>query len=111
MQSTCNYVTLFLRNTANVLAQHVSEGGFLRFVQIAIDDLPGRESEPSQKLFTGGFTTNIGPGSTPTPTRTPPRPGRPGVLGRQRGLRDARAVGNPPGNVGTATEKTTRSLK
>ena len=40
-QSTCNYVTLFLRNTQSLLSEHVSQGALLRFVQIAIDDVPG----------------------------------------------------------------------
>lgn len=111
VQSTCNYVTLFLRNTSSVLAQHVSEGGFLRFVQIAIDDLPGRESEPSQKLFTGGFTTNSGPvHSDPYPNTASPGEPRECSAGNEGYVMHG-LVGNPPGNVGTSTEKTTRSLK
>jgi ABC-type transporter Mla subunit MlaD len=41
VQTTCNYVTLFLRNTQSLLSEHVSQGTLLRFVQIAIDDVPG----------------------------------------------------------------------
>jgi virulence factor Mce-like protein len=111
VQSTCNYVTLFLRNTSSVLAQHASDGGFLRFVQIAVDDLPGRESEPSHKLFTGGFTTNSGPvHSDPYPNTASPGQTRECSAGNE-GYVLHELVGNPPGNVGTATEKTTRSLK
>jgi phospholipid/cholesterol/gamma-HCH transport system substrate-binding protein len=111
VQSTCNYVTLFLRNTSSALAQHVSGGGFLRFVQIAIDDLPGRESEPSQKLFTGGVTTNSGPvHSDPYPNTASPGEPRECSAGNE-GYVTHGLVGNPPGNLGTATEKTTRSLK
>jgi virulence factor Mce-like protein len=111
VQSTCNYVTLFLRNTSSVLAQHASEGGFLRFVQIAIDDLPGRESEPSQKLFTGGFTTNSGPvHSDPYPNTASPGETRECSAGNE-GYAAHSLVGNPPGNVGAVTEKTTRSVK
>jgi hypothetical protein len=111
VQSTCNYVTLFLRNTSSVLAQHASDGGFLRFVQIAIDDLPGRESEPSQKLFTGGVSTNSGPThSDPYPNTASPGETRECSAGNEGYVTHA-LVGNPPGNVGITTEKTTRSLK
>ena len=111
VQSTCNYVTLFLRNTSSVLAQHASDGGFLRFVQIAIDDLPGRESEPSHKLFTGGYTTNSGPThSDPYPNTASPGETRECSAGNE-GYVTHGLVGNPPGNVGTGTEKTKRSLK
>ena len=40
-QSTCNYVTLFLRNISSVLSEHVSQGTCLRLVPVTIDDLPG----------------------------------------------------------------------
>ncbi|HLI59981.1 MAG TPA: MlaD family protein [Solirubrobacteraceae bacterium] len=111
VQATCNYVTLFLRNTSSVLAQHVSNGGFLRFVQIAIDDLPGRESEPSHTLFTGGFSTNSGPvHSDPYPNTASPGETRECSAGNEGYVMHG-LVGNPPGNVGTKTEKTTRSLR
>lgn len=111
VQSTCNYVTLFLRNTSSALGQHVSNGSFLRFVQVAIDDLPGRESQPSHKLFTGGFTSHSGPvHSDPYPNTASPGQVHECSAGNE-GLVPHALVGNPPGNVGTATEKTTRKLK
>jgi virulence factor Mce-like protein len=111
VQSTCNYVTLFLRNTSNALVQHVSQGGFLRFEQVAIDDLPGRESEPSQKLFTGPFTSHAGPvHSDPYPNTASPGEVHECSAGNESFVLHT-LVGNPPGNVGTATQKTTRSVK
>ncbi len=61
-QSTCNYVTLFLRNTSSVLGDRVTQGGLLRFVQVAIDRPPGRRVRPVV--------------SSPTPDRPAPRSGR-----------------------------------
>src|SRR5262249_28862498 len=75
VQSTCNYVTLFLRNTQSVLSEHVSNGALLRFVQIAIDDVPGYESEPSQKAFTG---TSTGAASGPLHVNPYPNTASPG---------------------------------
>ena len=60
VQASCNYVTLFLRNISSLLSEHVSQGGLLRFVQIAIDDIPGAESQPSQKVYTGPGHVRLG---------------------------------------------------
>ena len=60
-QTSCNYVTLFLRNTQSLLSEHVSQGTLLRFVQVLIDNLPGRESVPSSTLYTGPVVGASGP--------------------------------------------------
>jgi len=41
VQSSCNYVTLFLRNIASSLSEHTFTGTALRVVIIAIDDVLG----------------------------------------------------------------------
>src|SRR5207253_9645292 len=41
VQSTCNYVTLFLRNIASVVSEVVRTGTALRFAPIAIDQVQG----------------------------------------------------------------------
>lgn len=109
VQSSCNYVTLFLRNVSSLLSEHVSQGTFLRFVQIAITDLPGRESEPSHKAFTGPVKQSSGPIHV-DPYPNTDSPGEPAECsaGREPFVKGA-VVGNPPGNVGLSTEKTKRS--
>ena len=109
-QSTCNYVTLFLRNTESTLSEHVSQGALLRFVQIAIDDVPGYESEPSSSAFTG---TSSGQASGPLHVNPYPNTASPGeprecAAGNEPYPNKA-VLGNPAGNVGIKTEKTTRS--
>jgi virulence factor Mce-like protein len=108
VQSTCNYTTLFLRNTANLLSEHVSNGAFLRFVQIAITDLPGRESEPSHKLYTGKVVKSSGPvHSDPYPNTASPGEPRECSAGNE-GFTPQALVGNPTHDVGTTTEQTER---
>ena len=110
VQSTCNYVTLFLRNAESLLSEHVSQGSLLRFVQIAIDDVPGYESEPSSKPFTGTSTgTASGPLHVdPYPNTASPGQTRECSAGNEPYPQKA-VIGNPAGNVGIRTEKTTRS--
>jgi ABC-type transporter Mla subunit MlaD len=109
-QTTCNYVTLFLRNSESTLSEHVSNGGLLRFVQIAIDDVPGYESSPSSVPFTG---TSTGQASGPLHVDPYPNTASPGQTRECSAGNEPypqRAVlGNPAGNVGVKTEKTTRS--
>jgi len=109
-QSTCNYVTLFLRNISSLLAEHVSQGGLLRFVQVAITDGPGAESGPSTHPYTGAAGSSSGPlhvnayPNTDSPGQTAEcAAGNEPYSGKQAEL------GNPPGDLGLATERTTRS--
>ncbi|HTU98240.1 MAG TPA: MlaD family protein [Solirubrobacteraceae bacterium] len=109
VQSTCNYVTLFLRNSQSLLSEHVSQGSLLRFVQIAIDDVPGYESEPSSAPFTG---TSTGHASGPLHVDPYPNTASPGQTrecsaGNEPYPQKA-VIGNPAGNVGIRTEQTTR---
>ena len=109
VQSSCNYVTLFLRNTASLLSEHVTNGSFLRFVQIAITDLPGRESQPSSKLYTGKFVQSSGPVHVnPYPNTDSPGQVAECSAGNEPFPQHA-VIGNPSGNVGHLTEKTKRS--
>ncbi len=103
-------MTLFLRNTQSVVSEHVSQGSLLRFVQIAIDDIPGYESEPSSSAFTGTSAGgSVGARCTSIPIPTPPRPVSPVSARRATSPIPTKAVlGNPAGNVGIKTEKTTR---
>jgi ABC-type transporter Mla subunit MlaD len=109
VQATCNYVTLFLRNTQSLLSEHNSQGSFLRFVQIAIDDFPGSEGSPSRRPYTGPAGTGHGPihvnpyPNTDSPGQTPEC-----AAGNEPFPANHAVIGNPPGNVGLQTEKTSR---
>jgi ABC-type transporter Mla subunit MlaD len=110
VQASCNYVTLFLRNISNLLSEHVSQGTFLRFVQVAIDDLPGRESVPSSRPYTGAATTGSGPlHVNPYPNTDSPGQTAECAAGNEPYASGHAVFGNPPGNLGLTTEKTKRS--
>jgi ABC-type transporter Mla subunit MlaD len=111
-QSSCNYVTLFLRNIASTLSDPVASGTTLRFVIVAIDDVLGGEGVPSQKVYTtpavdlnqehGPVHANPYP-NTDSPGQTPEC-----AAGNEPYSPSAALIGNPPGNVGVKTEQTKR---
>lgn len=110
VQASCNYVTLFLRNISSLLSERVSQGGLLRFVQIAIDDIPGAESEPSSKVYTGP----VGSASAPLHVNPYPytdSPGQPAACeaGNERYIASQTELGNPPGKLKLSTETTKKS--
>lgn len=112
VQATCNYVTLFLRNTSSVLSEHVTQGSFLRLIPVTIDDLPGRESQPSSKVYTGPPSANSGPLHV-NPYPYTDSPGQPAecAAGNEPFITGKAVIGNPPGNLGLKTESTKASPK
>ena len=52
VQASCNYVSLFLRNVESMLSENTASGTSLRFSLVAIDDVLGAESVPSNKPYT-----------------------------------------------------------
>jgi ABC-type transporter Mla subunit MlaD len=110
VQASCNYVTLFLRNISSLLSEHVSQGTLLRFVQVAIDDLPGRESVPSSQPYTGPAGSASGPLHV-DPYPNTDSPGQPSecAAGNEPYPAGHAVIGNPAGNVGLTTELTKRS--
>jgi ABC-type transporter Mla subunit MlaD len=112
VQASCNYVTLFLRNTSSVLGDRVKQGGLLRFVQVAIANRPGAESGPASRPYPGPSGTEIGPlHSNPYPYTD--SPGQPAecAAGNEPYSRGGSVIGNPPGNLGLATEQTKQSVQ
>jgi virulence factor Mce-like protein len=114
-QTTCNYVTLFLRNTRDLLSLPVSTGTRLRFSAVAIDDVPGAESVPSQKVY---VTPDPNQADAHGPVHVDPYPNTaaPGEkfecsAGNEPYSDLTPTIGNPAGNVGTKTELTSRSGK
>jgi ABC-type transporter Mla subunit MlaD len=112
VQSSCNYVTLFLRNIASTLSDDVISGTALRFNLVTIADRPGSEGVPSQRPYTtpeSDPSAEIGPlhvnpyPNTDSPGQTPEC-----AAGNERYSGKSALIGNPPGNVGLKTEQTTR---
>jgi hypothetical protein len=118
VQSTCNYVTLFLRNLASATSEHVPNGGILDFVPVATRVNGGQnlgfESQPSIKPYPGPPITSISTGSIgalhsdPYPNTASPGQVRECSAGNEPFDPNAIRIGNPPGDVGVKTEKTTR---
>jgi hypothetical protein len=113
VQASCNYVTLFLRNTANLLSERSGNGTTLRFLLVAIDDVVGGESGPSQVPYT---TPDTSPTDEHGPLHTNPypntaSPGQPSECsaGNEPFSAAHAAIGNPAGNLGLKTETTARS--
>lgn len=112
VQSSCNYVTLFLRNTASLLSENVGSGTAFRFVALAIDQVLGDESVPSTQPYTvpdtnpndehGAIHANPYP-NTDSPGQTPEC-----AAGNEPFSAAQALIGNPPGNLGLHTEKTVR---
>jgi ABC-type transporter Mla subunit MlaD len=114
VQSTCNYMTLFLRNLASSLSDNVGTGTVLRFVLVAIDnDISGGEAAPSSTPYTS--TSMVG-GNKHAPLHFDPypntaSPGQPAECsaGKEPYSPNVAVIGNPTKNVGTATEQTSGS--
>jgi ABC-type transporter Mla subunit MlaD len=112
VQATCNYATLFLRNIASLLSEKVGTGTALRFDLVVIDDVLGGEAVPSSRPYT---TPNTDPNNEHGPLHVNPYPNTasPGQMpecaaGNEPYSGAQAVIGNPPGNLGTHTEKTTR---
>ena len=116
VQSTCNYVSLFLRNTGSLLSERFGNGTALRFNVVVIDDVLGGEAVPSSRPYLKEVPNSSASGnngeSGPLHVNPYPNTASPGqtfecAAGNERYLPGAQ-IGNPPGNLGTRTEKTTR---
>jgi phospholipid/cholesterol/gamma-HCH transport system substrate-binding protein len=108
VQATCNYITLFLYNNANLLSEPNGNGTSLRFLSVAVDDVLGSEGSPSQKPFT---EPNTDPQLAQGPIHVNPypntaSPGQPHECsaGNEPAYSGAAPlIGNPPGNLGVTT--------
>jgi ABC-type transporter Mla subunit MlaD len=115
VQSVCNYITLSFRNFSSLLSDPVATGTRLRFNVVAIDDVPGEESVPSQSPY---LTPDTNPADAHGPLHANPypntaSPGEPDECsaGNEPFSATHSFIGNPPGNLGVKTDKTTRGLK
>jgi ABC-type transporter Mla subunit MlaD len=112
VQASCNYVTLFLRNTSSLLSENSNSGTALRFVIVAIDDVLGGEAVPSHQPYLTAGTPGAGHGPLhvdPYPNTASPGQTAECAAGNERYSVGQAVLGNPPGNLGLKTESTTRS--
>jgi ABC-type transporter Mla subunit MlaD len=110
-QTSCNYVTLFLRNVASLLSESSSSGTSLRFSLVAIDDVLGGEAVPSSQPYTTPVTDPSAEHG-PLHVNAYPNTDAPGETaeceaGNESYSGAAAAIGNAPGNQGLKTETTT----
>ena len=111
VQSSCNYVTLFLRNAASLLSESTTSGTSLRFSLVAIDDVLGGEGVPSSRPYTTPVSTSTaehGPLHVdPYPNTDSPGQTAECEAGNEPYSGAAADIGNVPGNQGLKTESTT----
>ncbi len=114
-QTTCNYVTLFLRNTSSTVREPFGNGTALRFDVVVIDDVLGGEAVPSQKPYLrtvpGSSASGNNGESAPLHVNPYPNSAAPGqphecAAGNEPFTAVSPMIGNPPGNLGTKTEHT-----
>ena len=114
-QSTCNYVSLFLRNIGSILQERFGNGTALRFNVVVIDDVLGGEAVPSSRPYTTAASSSASGNNgesgplhvNPYPNTASPGQTRECAAGNEP-YGSGPVIGNPPGNVGNRTEKTTR---
>ena len=113
-QTTCNYVSLFLRNTASSLQEHFGNGTALRFQVVVVDDIPGSEAVPSSSPFLAVPAHSPANNGDSGPLHTNPYPNTaaPGetheCAAGNEPYTSGYLIGNPPGKLPATTEKTTR---
>lgn len=108
-QTLCNYGTLWFRNVSNLLSVGDRNGTGQRFIIIATPQGPNNEGGPSSAPANGPNRDNY------LHANAYPNTGAPGQTRECEAANETFAagkqvIGNVPGNQGTATEKTVRSL-
>jgi virulence factor Mce-like protein len=115
MQSTCNYVSLFLRNIGSTVSEPFGNGTALRFDVVTIDDVQGGEAVPSSvpnlhpvpgRPFDNGKNGPLH--VNPYPYTASPGQPHECAAGNEPYSATAGLIGNPPGKLSAKTEKTTR---
>jgi ABC-type transporter Mla subunit MlaD len=102
-QTTCNYATLWLRNTASLLSEGDANGTWQRFMIIIVPGGPNSESGPAAAPANGPDVENHLHANPYPNTAAPGQPleceagNEPYVVGRT-------VVGNSAGNQGTRTD-------
>jgi len=108
-------VSLFLRNIGSILQERFGNGTALRFNVVVIDDVLGGEAVPSSRPYTTAASSSASGNNgesgplhvNPYPNTASPGQTRECAAGNEP-YGSGPVIGNPPGNVGIRTEKTTR---
>ncbi len=104
-QTVCNYVTLFLRNTASLLSVGGKQGTSQRFTIIATPPGPNNEGQPSSAPANGPGANFLH--SNPYPNTASPGQPRECEAGNEPFASGRKVIGNPPGKQSATTERTT----
>ena len=107
-QTVCNYVTLFFRNVASLLSEGDSVGTWQRFVIVLTPNGPNNEGVPSAAPANGPAADNH-LHVNPYPNVAAPGQPRACEAGNESYQAGATVTGNVAGNVGTATDLTSRA--
>src|SRR3954451_7318733 len=108
VQTTCNYVTLFLRNVASLLSVGDSNGTWQRFIIIATPTGPNNEGGPSGAPANGPTEANH-LHANPYPNTASPGQTQECEAGNESYAAGKTVIGNPAGNQGTHTDGQVKS--
>ena len=105
-QTTCNYVTLFLRNVASLLSVGDADGTWQRFIQVITPQGPNNEGFPSSAPANGGGPQPIKNHLHTDMYPNTASPGQPNECeaGNEPYAVGKTVIGNVPGNQGTKTD-------
>jgi hypothetical protein len=105
-QTTCNYVTLFLRNVASLLSVGDADGTWQRFIQVITPQGPNNEGFPSSGPANGGGPQPIKNHLHTDMYPNTASPGQPNECeaGNEPYAVGKTVIGNVPGNQGTKTD-------
>jgi virulence factor Mce-like protein len=120
-QTTCNYLTLLLRNTQSSLSESDAVGSMLRVLPMSVAQLPGSEFGPAAVPANGPwFDPNNNANSlrkdsflhsNPYPNTAAPGQPRECEAGNEPYLQRRKVIGNVPGNQSTKNQPTKRTLR
>jgi virulence factor Mce-like protein len=101
-QTTCNYVTLWLRNIASLLSEGDKNGTWQRFIIITTPQGPNSESGPSSAPANGPTVDNYLHANN-YPNTAAPGQTHECEAGNETFFQGRQSIGNIPGNQGTKT--------
>jgi phospholipid/cholesterol/gamma-HCH transport system substrate-binding protein len=104
-QTTCNYITLYLRNVANLLSIGDANGTWQRFIQVITPPGPNNEGFPASAPANGGGIKSVANHlhSNPYPNTAAPGQTRECEAGNEPYAVGQTVIGSPAGNQGTKT--------
>jgi virulence factor Mce-like protein len=102
-QSVCNYATLLLRNSSDLLSIGDGIGTSQRFLVMSGGNGPNSENSPSSGPAHGGSSANF-LHANPYPNTASPGQPRECEAGNEKYIPGRTVIGNVPGNQGTKTE-------